>query len=64
MQASSMSNRECFQQHGLLSRERIEQLLDIEDAARNLLQVREDTAEVFQDDVDTLSDALDVEHCE
>lgn len=56
----ALSNREFYQRHALLSAERIEQLLDIEDAARNLLYVREQTDEVYQDDVNTLSEALDV----
>ena len=37
----ALSNREFYQRHALLSAERIEQLLDIEDAARELYEVSE-----------------------
>ena len=51
----ALSNREYYQLHALLSAERIEQLLDIEDAARNLAYIKSET-----DDVQLLEAALDV----
>ena len=56
----ALSNREFYQQHGLLSAERIEQLLDIEDAARNLVATHSDVGEVFQEDINALNVPLEL----
>ena len=57
----ALSNREYYQLHALLSAERIEQLLDIEDAARNLIcEGDANDGDVHKCDVDRLRDALDV----
>ena len=54
----ALSNREFYQQHALLSAERIEQLLDIEDAARALLDI--DAGEETDDDWRLLRDAIEL----
>lgn len=54
----ALSNREFYQLHALLSAERIEQLLDIEDAARALLDI--DAGEETDDDWRLLRDAIEL----
>ena len=56
----ALSNREFYQRHGLLSAERIEQPLDIEDAARNLVAMHSDVGEVFQEDINALNVPLEL----
>lgn len=60
----ALSNREFYQRHALLSAERIEQLLDIEDAARNLSHMANTEEESLGDDMRHLNDVLSVERCE
>ncbi len=55
----ALSNREFYLRHALLSAERIEQLLDIEDVARSLVLMHEEVGEVFQDDIKELNAPLD-----